>query len=137
MIKSRRSRGKNVEKTVSSKKPKSKNLAKGKRENAPTRKEIAGIRNRPKSTWARGQGDAAVSSSVEVTFNTTTMEAPLAQKGDLVSASGRSLVRLLQGGKREIVWDRNSESLCPYIASKTSARHRFDMSSTPRQINSD
>ena len=59
MIKSRRSRDKNVEKTVSSKKPTSKKLAKGERENARTRKEIAGIRNMPKSTRTRGQGDAA------------------------------------------------------------------------------
>jgi hypothetical protein len=59
MIKSRRSRDKNVEKTVSSKKPTSKKLAKGERENARTGKEIADIRNRPKSTRTRGQGDAA------------------------------------------------------------------------------
>ena len=59
MIKSRRSRAKNVEKTVSSKKPTSKKLAKGERENARTRKEIAGIRNRPKSPRTRGQGEAA------------------------------------------------------------------------------
>ena len=59
MIKSRRSRAKNVEKTVSSKKPTSKKLAKGERENARTRKEIAGIRNRPKSPRTRGKGEAA------------------------------------------------------------------------------
>jgi hypothetical protein len=59
MIKSRRSRDKNVEKTVSAKKPTSKKLAKGERENARTRKEIAGISNGPKSTRTRGQGDAA------------------------------------------------------------------------------
>ena len=59
MIKSRRSRDKNVEKTVSSKKPTSKKLAKGERENARIRKEIAGIRNTPKSTRTRGEEDAA------------------------------------------------------------------------------
>ena len=59
MIKSRRNRDKNVEKTVSSKKPTSKKLAKGQRENARARKEISGIRNRPKSTRTRGEEDAA------------------------------------------------------------------------------
>jgi hypothetical protein len=32
-----------------------------------------------------------LSSSVEVTFNTTTMDTLLAQKGDLVSASGKEV----------------------------------------------
>ena len=59
MIKSRRSRDKNVEKTVSSKKPTSKKLSKGERENARTRKDIAGIRNGPKSPRTRWQGEAA------------------------------------------------------------------------------
>lgn len=59
MIKSRRSRDKNVEKTVGSKKPTSRKPAKGERENAGTGKEIAGIWNRPKSTRTRGQRDVA------------------------------------------------------------------------------
>jgi len=59
MIKSQRSRNKNDEKTVSSQKPIPKALAKGERENARTREEIAGIRNRTKSTRTRGQGEVA------------------------------------------------------------------------------
>jgi hypothetical protein len=59
MFKSQRSRNKNVEKTVRSKKPTSKKLAKGERENDRTRKEIAGIMNGPKSPRTRGQGEAA------------------------------------------------------------------------------
>ena len=59
MFKSQGSRNKNVEKTVSSKKPTSKKLSKGERENACTREEIAGIRNRTTSTRTPGQGEAA------------------------------------------------------------------------------
>jgi len=59
MTKSRRSRNKNVKEAVTSKKPTSKKLAKGERENARTRKEIAGIRNGTKSTRTRGQVEAA------------------------------------------------------------------------------
>ena len=59
MFKSQRSRNKNVEKTVRSKQPISNKFAKGERENARTRKEIAGIRNGPKSPRTRGQGEAA------------------------------------------------------------------------------
>ena len=59
MIKSRRSRDKNVEKTVRSKKPTSQKLAKGEKDNTRARKEIAGIWNRPQSTRTRGQGDVA------------------------------------------------------------------------------
>ena len=59
MFKSQRSRNKNVEKTVRSKQPISNKFAKGERENASTRKEIAGIRNGPKSPRTRGQGEAA------------------------------------------------------------------------------
>jgi len=59
MFKSQGSRNKNVEKTVSSKKPTSKKLSKGERENACTREEIAGIKNRTTSTRTPGQGEAA------------------------------------------------------------------------------
>jgi len=59
MTKSRRSRNKNVKEAVTSKKPTSKKLAKGERENVRTREEIAGIRNGTKSTRTRGQGEAA------------------------------------------------------------------------------
>jgi len=59
MFKSQRSRNKNVEKTVRSKQPISNEFAKGVKENVRTRKEIAGIRNGPKSPQPRGQGEAA------------------------------------------------------------------------------
>ena len=59
MFKSQRSRNKNVEKTVTSKQPISNKFAKGEKENARTRKEIAGIRNGPKLPQTRGQGEAA------------------------------------------------------------------------------
>ena len=63
MIKSQQSRDKNLERTVRSKKPTSKKLTKGERENARTRKEIAGIRNRPNSTRTRGEEDSAAFSA--------------------------------------------------------------------------
>ena len=59
MFKSQRSPNKNVEKTARSEQPISNKFAKGERENARTRKEIAGIRNGPKSPRTRGQGEAA------------------------------------------------------------------------------
>ena len=67
MFKSQRSRNKNVEKTVRSMQPISNKFAKGEKENARTRKEIAGIRNGPKSTRTRGQGDAAAFSGPRTT----------------------------------------------------------------------
>ena len=60
MFKSQRSRNKNIEKTVRSKQPISNKFAKGERENARTRKEIAGIRNGPKSPRTREQGETAL-----------------------------------------------------------------------------
>jgi|SRR5215467_4217890 len=59
MFKSQRSRNKTDEKTVRSKQPITNKLAKGERENAHPRKEIAGIRKMPKSPRARKQGEAA------------------------------------------------------------------------------
>ena len=59
MFKSQRSCNKNVEKTVRSKQPISNKFAKGEKENACTRKEIAGISNGPKSLRTRGHGEAA------------------------------------------------------------------------------
>jgi hypothetical protein len=59
MFKSQRSRNKTDEKTVRSKQPITNKLAKGEGENARTRKQIAGIRNGPKSPRTRGQGAAA------------------------------------------------------------------------------
>src|SRR5215469_15579448 len=59
MFKSKRSRNKNVEKTVRPEQPISDKFAKGERENARTRKEIAGIRNRPKLPRPHGWGEAA------------------------------------------------------------------------------
>jgi len=59
MFKSQRNRNKKAEKTVRSKQPISKKFAKGEKENARTRKEIAGLRNGPKSPQTRRQGEAA------------------------------------------------------------------------------
>ena len=58
MSKSQRSRNKNVEKTVRSRQPISNKFEKGERENAHTKKEIAGISNEPQSPRTRGQGEA-------------------------------------------------------------------------------
>ena len=99
MIKSRRSRDKNVEKTVSSKKPTSKKLAKGERENARTRKEIAGIRNRTKSNRTRGEGEAAAPFTRPRTRNHSgELSGDLQGLSDIRSADSESVDELLEEG---------------------------------------
>lgn len=98
MIKSRRSRDKNVEKTVSSKKPTSKKLAKGERENARTRKEIAGIRNRPKSTRTRAQGDAAAFSGPRTKNRSGELSGDLQALPEVEHLDSENLLELIEEG---------------------------------------
>ena len=98
MIKSRRSCDKNVEKTVSSKKPTSKKLAIGERENVRTRKEIAGIRNRPKSTRTRGQGDAATFSGPRAKNRSGELSGDLQGLPEIEHLDSENLLELIEEG---------------------------------------
>jgi hypothetical protein len=98
MIKSRQSRDKNVEKTVSSKNPTSKKLAKGERENARTTKEIAGIRNTPKSTRTRGQGDAAAFSGPRTKNRSGELSGDLQALPEVDHLDSENLLELIEEG---------------------------------------
>jgi hypothetical protein len=91
MIKSRQSRDKNVEKTVSSKKPTSKKLAKGERENARTR-------NRPKSTRTRGQGDAAAFSGPRTKNRSGELSGDLQALPEVEHLDSENLLELIEEG---------------------------------------
>lgn len=98
MIKSRRNRDKNVEKTVSPKKPASKKLAKGERENARTRKEVAGIRNRSKSTRTRGQAGASAFSGPRTRNRSGELSGDLQGLPEVEHLDSENLLELIEEG---------------------------------------
>jgi hypothetical protein len=98
VIKSRRSRDKNVEKTVSSKKPTSKKLAKGERENARTRNEIVGIMNRPKSTRTLGNRDAAAFSGPRPKNRSGELSGDLQALPEVEHLDSENLLELIEEG---------------------------------------
>jgi hypothetical protein len=98
MFKSQRSRNKNVEKTVRSKQPISNKFAKGEKENARTRKEIAGIRNGPKSTRTRGQGDAAAFSGPRTKNRSGELSGDLQALPEVEHLDSENLLELIEEG---------------------------------------
>ena len=98
MFKSQRSCNKNVEKTVRSKQPISNKFAKGEKENARTRKEIAGIRNGPKSTRTRGQGDAAAFSGPRTKNRSGELSGDLQALPEVEHLDSENLLELIEEG---------------------------------------
>ena len=98
MFKSQRSRNKNVEKTVRSKQPISDRFAKGEKENARTRKQIAGIRNASKSPRTRGERDAAAFSGPRTTHRSGELSGDLQALPEVEHLDSENLLELIEEG---------------------------------------
>jgi|SRR5215469_207610 len=98
MFKSQRNRNKKAEKTVRSKQPISNKFAKGGRENARTRKEIAGISNGPKSPRIRGQGEAAAFTRQRTSNHSGELSGDLQGLPEIEHLDSENLVELVEEG---------------------------------------
>jgi hypothetical protein len=98
MIRSKRARSKTIKEKYTPKKRISKKLANGARKKASTRKAIASIRNRPKSTGSRGQGVDVLFAQEEVRKHSGELSGDLQGLPEVDHPNSESLHELIEEG---------------------------------------